>query len=138
MTMRAANDHSRAEALAAAGRAVRRLLVAIVTLQSAVPVFAQGPAANAAPAAGAVDARTLGLRESEVKYCVSHDPSAADSVQARLGPMLRDVGEEQLARVRRSDAYQSAFDAETAFLQRVDDRNAARVCEGTAIRHKPG
>jgi hypothetical protein len=127
------------------------MLAAVMAIQAASPAFAQdarpGAAATLVPGAGSVavavartpvDARALGMSESKGEYCARHDPAAAASVQLQLKLLERGLGEDRLAEIRRSEAYRAAFEAETMFLGRVDDRNATRVCEAAAARHRPG
>jgi len=126
------------------GRRSGLMLTAILSVGIVVPGFAQSGAAPAkapvpvAAPSGVVDARVLGVSESKIDYCTQHDPAAADSLRSRLQLGEHDLDAGQLAALRRSDAYRAAFDAETSFLGRVDDRNAARVCESSPARRRPG
>lgn len=102
--------------------------------QDAPPGVATPTAWPAVPAS--IDARALGLGESQVAYCAGHDAKLGDSARRRLELSEHGLGPAQLVAMRRSDAYRAAFDAETTFLGRVDDRNATRVCDPAANRHK--
>jgi hypothetical protein len=111
-----------------------RLVAAAVCATAALPVAAQTDAATASQDNG----RQLGLADSQARFCARHDPSGAEAPRARVLQIEQRVGTDGAAALRGGTAYRAAFDAETTFLERVDDRNASRVCEGRADRRKSG
>lgn len=79
--------------------------------------------------APAPDARKLGVTESILDYCTKTDPSSADKIRYEIQLLTRGTSPQALAKVRGSDAYRRARDAEDEFVKQVEPRNARRICE---------
>jgi len=79
-------------------------------------------------AAAGKAARALAFAQAKFDWCSKADAADATKVQARLKSIELRSSRDELARWRKSDEYRKAYDAETAFLGKVDPRNASRVC----------
>jgi hypothetical protein len=90
----------------------------------------------AAPIAGSLNARTLGIADALLDYCAQNDPTGAAKVRARLKQLAQGASKEALAEARRSAEYRSARDSETDFLSKIAPHNAPRVCSVGAARSK--
>jgi hypothetical protein len=98
--------------------------------------WAQGAGAAVPPSAASstshsVDARALGMTEAMLDYCAKNDPSGGAKVKARLKQLVQGAGKEALAQARKSTEYHSAHDSEVGFIDKIDPRNAPRLCSGS-------
>jgi hypothetical protein len=83
------------------------------------------------------DARKLGVTESILDYCTKAYPSSADKIRYEIQLLTRGASPQALAKVRSSDEYRRAHDAEDEFVKQVEPRNARRVCEKPPAAARP-
>jgi hypothetical protein len=88
------------------------------------------------PAPHSVDARALGMTEAMLDYCAKNDPSGGAKVKARLKQLVQGASQQALAQARKSTEYHSAHDSEVGFIDKIDPRNAPRLCSGSVARKK--
>lgn len=93
------------------------------------------PAQTARPAtfSAPIDAHRLGLGESLLKYCERVDPSDAARLRREIAHIWQSASEPQMAEVRNSTEYRSAYAAVTDFVANVDEHNARRPCHESLI-----
>ena len=94
----------------------------------AAPTLAQ-------PDAKAPDARALGVTEAMLDYCTKAYPASADKYQFQVKRLTQGASQETLAKVRSSEQYRRAHDAEGDFVSRIDPRNAKRACSKPLVAH---
>jgi hypothetical protein len=82
------------------------------------------------------DPRTLGLTEALLDYCAKAYPESAVKFQYEIARLTQGASAEILAKVRNSEPYRRAHDAESDFVSRVDPRNAKRTCSRPLIARK--
>jgi hypothetical protein len=105
-----------------------RFLLGIVASSCMVlPAFAAEPAINA---------QMLGLTESALRYCTKVDPAAAEKLQAKVNQMLQGASEAAVNKIRRSEAYRTAYESGNAFISKVDEKNGPQVCADALAEHK--
>ena len=118
------------------------LQVLLTALTAAMGSGARGiptPMAAAAPespARAAVDAHALGLMEGMLKYCARVDAKSVEPLQYRIRMIAGNASTADVLRARESSSYRAAFDAVGAFVEKVDERNAARPCI-EALQRRP-
>ena len=83
------------------------------------------------------DARKLGVTESILDYCTKAYPSSADKIRYEIQLLTRGASPQALAKLRSSDEYRRARDAEDEFVKQVEPRNARRVCEKPPAAARP-
>jgi hypothetical protein len=93
------------------------LLPAIAGADSAKPADTPAPSAHA-----------LGVADGLLKYCEKADAPAALAIQKGIKGLVGNSSAVNVARIRASDEYRSAYNSITDFLARVDDHNAHVVC----------
>jgi hypothetical protein len=82
------------------------------------------------------DARALGITEAMLDYCSKAYPSSAVKFQYQITRLTQGASAETLAKVRGSEEYRRARDAEGDFVGKVDPRNAKRVCSKPLVAGK--
>ncbi len=94
------------------------------------------PGGPPAPSADAVNARRLGITESMVKYCARLDAPDAERLRKKARHLVQGQSDRAVARIRRSQAYRSGYEAMSAFAAKVDDHNARRACSEALAGNK--
>jgi hypothetical protein len=84
----------------------------------------------------APDPRALGIAEVMLDYCAKAYPSSAEMHQSQVKRLTEGVSEEALAKVRNSELYRRAHDAEGDFVSKIDPRNAKRACSKIPVAGK--
>ena len=84
----------------------------------------------------APDARALGTTEAILNYCTQADPADADKYRAQQKLLTAGASPEELDKLRNSDEYRQAYDSMTGFTDKVDKRNAKRVCSESVNQRK--
>jgi hypothetical protein len=74
------------------------------------------------------DPQALGIAEAMLDYCAKAYPESAVKFQFQIKRLTGGVSAEALAKVRNSEPYRRAHDAESDFVGKVDPHNAKRVC----------
>jgi hypothetical protein len=86
------------------------------------------PAIGRAEAA-ALDARKLGATESAAEYCTRVVPDSKPQWREKVNLLIKGAPADAVDKARRSDEYRKAYDAETEFVGKVDERNAKFLCD---------
>jgi hypothetical protein len=86
--------------------------------------------------AQAPDPHALGIAEAMLDYCAKAYPSSAERFQSQVKKLTEGVSAEALAKVRSSESYRQAHDAEGDFVGRIDPRNAKRACSKSPAAKK--
>jgi hypothetical protein len=108
----------------------------VIGLGALVACCALAAPSLAAPDGQAPDARTLGVTEAMLDYCTKAYPASADKFQFQIKRLIQGASQETLAKVRSSEQYRRAHDAEVDFVSKVDPRNAKRTCSKPLVAHK--
>src|SRR4029077_11480410 len=82
------------------------------------------------------DPKALGLTEALLDYCAKAYPESAVKFQYEITRLTQGASAQTLARVRNSEPYRRAHDAESDFVSKVDPRNAKRTCSKPLVAHK--
>jgi len=82
------------------------------------------------------DPQALGIAEAMLDYCAKAYPSSAVKFQYQITRLTQGLSAETLAKVRSSEEYRRARDAEGDFVGKVDPRNAKRVCSKPLLAGK--
>jgi hypothetical protein len=82
------------------------------------------------------DARVLGITEAMLDFCAKAYPSSAVKFQYQITRLTQGASAETLAKVRSSEEYRRAHDAEDDFVGKVDPHNAKRVCSKPLVPGK--
>ena len=90
----------------------------------------------AQPDGKAPDARALGVTEAMLDYCAKAYPASAEKYQFQIKRLTQGASQETLAKVRSSEQYRRAHDAEGDFVSKVDPRNAKRACSKPLVARK--
>ena len=101
---------------------LRCLLALAACIGSLAPTFGQADGQSPDP-------RALGIAEVMLDYCAKAYPSSAEKHQSEVKRLTEGVSAEALAKVRDSELYRRAHDAEGDFLAKIDPRNAKRACK---------
>jgi hypothetical protein len=116
-----ANGRALSERFGSVGMKMGRMVCLVAALAlPALPVRAL--------AAETPNARLLGLAESLLHYCERADAKDAGRYQEQVARLVKGASDRELAELRKSAEYRVAYDAETDFVGKVDERNASRVC----------
>jgi imidazolonepropionase-like amidohydrolase len=86
--------------------------------------------------AQAPDPHALGIAEVMLDYCAKAYPSSAEKHQSQVKRLTEGVSAEALAKVRNSELYRRAHDAEGDFVSKIDPRNAKRACSKIPVAGK--
>jgi hypothetical protein len=81
-------------------------------------------------------AKQLAIAESVLHLCGSVDPTAAAKLQAKIKELVKGLSEQQVAQLRQSTEYQSAYSSMEEFVGKVDEHNAKQVCSESASQQK--
>lgn len=82
------------------------------------------------------DPKELGVTEALLDYCAKAYPESAVKFQYEITRLTQGASAQALARVRSSEPYRRAHDAESDFVSKVDPRNAKRTCSKPLVARK--
>jgi hypothetical protein len=94
------------------------------------------PWASQAGEVPAGSAKMLAIAESVLHFCGSVDPIATAKLQAKIKELVKGLSEQQVAQLRQSTEYQSAYSSMEEFVGKVDEHNAKQVCSESAPQQK--
>jgi hypothetical protein len=80
----------------------------------------------------ALQARSLGIWDRVVQYCASSDPAAASQLRDKINELTKGLSNQQIADLRQSDEYHSAYTWMDGFVSQVDEHNTKRLCSESA------
>jgi len=82
------------------------------------------------------DPHALGIAEAMLDYCAKAYPESAVKFQFQVKRMTEGLSAEALAKVRNSEPYRRAHDAEGDFVSKIDPRNAKKACSKSLVARK--
>lgn len=82
------------------------------------------------------NARQLGIVESVLHYCGSVDPAVAGKLNEKIKELTKGLSAQQVAELRQSAEYQSAYSFMEEFVGKVDEHNAKQVCSESVSPRK--
>jgi hypothetical protein len=82
------------------------------------------------------DPRALGIAEAMLDYCAKAYPESAVKHQLQVKRLTEGLSAEALAKVRNSEPYRRAHDAEGDFVSRIDPHNAKKACSTSLVPRK--
>ena len=74
------------------------------------------------------DPKVLALSEAVLAYCAKAAPSTAAQYRDKLRQVTKGASEQTLADLRNTEAYRNSRETMDAFLAKVDEHNAEKVC----------
>lgn len=78
----------------------------------------------------AVSGDSLGTAQGMVDFCAQLNPAAAAKLKDQAGQLVRGVPEREVAKLRRTAAYQEAYQSVSAELDQVPAQEALVACNG--------
>jgi hypothetical protein len=117
------------------GRFIIHLLfmAAILALQ---PAPAATPAETSTAQPAGPSAQTLGILEGALNYCAPIDPASADRLRGLIKQLTDGADDEQLAKLRQSDAYRGTYDSVMEFTSKIAPPNAKKFCASAGLGDK--
>jgi hypothetical protein len=80
----------------------------------------------------ALDAKSLGITESILKYCGPISPESVKKLQQKIDELVKGASAETVAKTRNSDEYRKAREMMDSFVAQVDEHNAKNMCSNSA------
>jgi len=96
----------------------------------AVPLLAR------ADVPAGVDVQSLGLLEGALHACEAVDPEAAARLKERRAQITQGASEDQIARLRATVPYRTAYASITEFAGKVDKANERKFCSQTPAKNR--
>jgi hypothetical protein len=71
-----------------------------------------------------------------LKYCARVDAPDAARLQEKVKRLVHGASDAEVARIRSTAEYRTAYDAVTDFVSKVDEHNARQACSGSVASRK--
>jgi len=78
----------------------------------------------------ALDSEAMAKLQSALDFCSQRNPAAADRYQEQAKRFTQGATEDEVAQLRASEDYKSAYESGLAALREVSEQDAAGACNG--------